>query len=314
MPDKQTEQPGKQKRLEDAALRLFKRGDMTAADADEAMIHETWETLATLRDDPEIMAELRTPYRAPLWQRFEAPKLAMGGLAAAMIGVALYAGFHMLPQTYATKIGEQRLVQLADGSQITLNTDSKISVHIDGAQRRVVLTRGEAYFDVAKLMGAPFVVESGSSEVRVTGTRFNVRRTEDSVRVDVEEGRVLAGAHAATNPAGAAVLTANQAVTLDGNGLVRQRDQAQTDRIDNWRRGRVYFRETPLREAVADMNRYTRTQLVITTPAIADMPVSGVFRAGAPDSFARALSLAYPVKVQSHTNVIEISQNKHNSF
>ena len=59
--------------------------------------------------------------------------------------------------------------------------------------------------------------------------------------------------------------------------------------------------ETPLRDAVADMNRYSKTHLVITTPGIADMPVSGVFRAAPADSFARALSLAYALHAQATT-------------
>jgi transmembrane sensor len=62
------------------------------------------------------------------------------------------------------------------------------------------------------------------------------------------------------------------------------------------------------------MNRYTRTRMVITSPGIAEMPVSGVFRAGSSESFARALSLAYPVRVQVRDNVIEISQNNHNNL
>ncbi len=304
----------KQKRLEDAALGLLRKDMTTPSGPDETAIAGTWDALDALRADADIMAELRTPYRAPLWQRIDRPKMLAGGLAAAIAAIAISFGVLTAPQTYTTHVGEQRLVQLADGSQVTLNTDSRMSVRIDGHKRRVTLARGEAYFDVAKLGGAPFVVVSGASEVRVTGTQFNVRRSDESVRVDVVEGRVLAGAHAASDPAGAAVLTANQAVTLDRNGLVRRREAAQIDRVANWRQGRVYFSETPLRDAIADMNRYTQTRMVITTPGIADMPVSGVFRAGSSESFAHALGLAYPVQVRTRSNVIEISQNGHRSF
>ncbi|MDV6330697.1 FecR family protein [Asticcacaulis sp. 201] len=315
MAEKNMRDKDQRKRLDAAAMRLLASKDMTAStNEDEAAIAETWDALDILRADPHIMAELRTPYRAPFWQRTDGIKTLGAGMAACATIAAVALALVLSPQTYVTRVGEQRLVPLADGSQVTLNTDSRISVHIDGGQRRVTLERGEAYFDVAKLAGAPFVVVSGASEVRVTGTHFNVRRDTNSVRVDVEEGRVLAGAHAATNPAGAAILTANQAVTLDEHGLVRQRSVADIDRVSNWRRGRVYFNETPLRDAVADMNRYTRTRLVIATPGIADMPVSGVYRVGASDSFARALGLAYPVQVQTHDNVIEISQKGHAAF
>ncbi len=303
------------KHLEDAAARLIRRKTFEAPrDADEQAVAETWDALALLAEDKAILAELRTPYRAQWWQRTDVVRAAAGGLVAAVLVAGVGISVLTAPQEYRTKIGEQRLIQLADGSQVTLNTGSRIAVRIDGHKRRVELKQGEAYFDVAKLNGVPFVVESGASEVRVTGTKFNVRHTDDSDRVDLIEGRVLAGAHAASQPADAAVLTAGQAVVLDKSGLVRWRGEAQVARVDNWRRGRVYFSETPLREAVADMNRYTQTRLVITSPGVADMPVSGVFRAGSSESFARALSLAYPLRVQARGDVIEISQNNHNNL
>lgn len=303
------------RRLEAAAGRLIRRKTMTdTRDADEAAVAETWDALDRLRNDPAILAELRRPYRAPLWQRLSTARNATAAAAAVVLVAGAAIAWSLMPQTYTTRIGEQRLIQLADGSQVTLNTDSRIEVRVDSHERHVELARGEAYFDVAKLGGAPFVVESGRSEVRVTGTRFNVRDSNDGVRVDVLEGRVLAGAHAATRPAGAAVLLAAQAVSLDSNGLVRWRGAADIDHVDDWRRGRVYFNETPLRDAVADMNRYSTVRLVITTPGIADLPVSGVFRAGASDSFARALGLAYALRTQSRGGVIEISQNYHDGL
>lgn len=303
------------KRLEDAAAGLIRRKDMNRPqDADETAVAETWDALALLAEDKAILAELRTPYRAAWWQRTDVVRMAAGGLVAAVLVAGIGVTVLTASQDYRTKIGEQRLIALSDGSQVTLNTDSEIAVRIDGRERRVELKRGEAYFDVAKLNGAPFVVKSGASEIRVTGTKFNVGHSDDFDRVDLVEGRVLAGAHAASRPEGAAVLTAGQAVVLDKAGLVRWRGAAEVLRVDNWRRGRVYFRETPLRDAVADMNRYTRTRMVITSPGIADMPVSGVFRAGSSESFARALSLAYPVRVQVRDNVIEISQNNHNNL
>ena len=306
----------RKQRLEAAAGRLIRRKTMTEThdapkDADEALVAETWDALGMLRDDPAIMAELRRPYRAPLWRRLASARTAAAMAAAVALIFVSALAWSLAPRTYSTRVGEQRLIQLADGSQVTLNTDSRIKVRVDGRQRHVELARGEAFFDVAKLGGVPFVVDSGHTEVRVTGTQFNVRDTGDGVRVDVVEGRVLAGAHAATQPQGAAVLLASQAVALDGNGLVRWRGAADIDHVDNWRRGRVYFNETPLRDAVADMNRYSTTRLVITTPGIADLPVSGVFRAGASDSFARALGMAYALRTQSHDDVIEISQNYH---
>lgn len=297
-------------RLDAAADRYVRRRARTGESApvgdDEAAIHEMWEVLGELRNDPDIRAELRKPYRAPLWQR----PVALARLAAAVVLTVTAAGIggYVLsePPAYRTATGEQRLVRLDDGSQVTLNTQTRLTARIDAGQRRIELKAGEAYFDVAHFdSNRPFTVRAGEAEVRVTGTRFNVRRTEDGVRVDVLEGRVLAGAE---GRAGAVPLTAHQAASLDKDGVVRWRGSAQDVRIDNWRRGRVYFEDTPLREAVAEMNRYAPVRMVIVTPRLGDMPVSGVFRAGSSDTFASAVSLSHAVKVRKVGDVMEISQ------
>jgi len=300
--------------LEAAADRYVRRrarmGEAAPAGDDEAAIHEMWEVLGELRNDADIRAELRKPYRAPLWQR----QAALARMAAAIVLTVMAAGIggYVLsaPPAYRTATGEQRLVRLDDGSQVTLNTATKLTARIDAGQRRIELKEGEAYFDVAHLdNNRPFTVRAGEAEVRVTGTRFNVRRTEDGVRVDVLEGRVLAGAQGrAEGRAGAVPLAADQAASFDTDGVVRWRGAAQVARIDNWRRGRVYFEDTPLREAVAEMNRYAPVRMVIVTPRLGDMPISGVFRAGSSDTFAKAVTLSHAVKVRKVGDVMEISQ------
>lgn len=295
---------GRKARLEAAAARFIRNRE--PADADQAAIGETWDALEALRGDEALMQELRRPWRAPVWRRTQdLRRLAVAGTAAVFaVTAGVYAYF--APRTYETRIGEQRLVQLSDGSHLTLNTDTRVKVRLSENRRKVELSRGEAWFDVATAK-APFTVRSGASEVRVTGTRFNVRLHEDGVRVDVLEGHVRAGA--ADNPAGAVALRAGQAVKLDPEGLVRWRGEAQGARIDNWRRGRVYFDETPMREAVAEMNRYARVRLVIGASDMGDVPVSGVFRAGASESFAQGLKISHGYSVKKTENVIEISQS-----
>ena len=94
---------------------------------------------------------------------------------------------------YATNVGEQKTVTLADGSTIELNTATTLVVAPDGVTRHVTLQRGEALFHVAKDSSHPFLVTVGDRQVRVVGTVFNVRRDDRNVTIVVAEGKVAVG-------------------------------------------------------------------------------------------------------------------------
>ena len=81
--------------------------------------------------------------------------------------------------TYATAVGEQRLVVLKDGTKLSLNTATRVHVEFASKHRHVALECGEALFEVAKDAKRPFVVEAGGSEVTALGTVFSVRVTSD---------------------------------------------------------------------------------------------------------------------------------------
>ena len=98
---------------------------------------------------------------------------------------------------YTTAVGEQRVIQLADGSNVSLDTDSRIRVRFAGAERRLELERGQALFDVAD-DGRPFVVVAGDTSITAVGTVFDVRRHSDGVKVTLVSGVVdVAGKTAA---------------------------------------------------------------------------------------------------------------------
>lgn len=86
-------------------------------------------------------------------------------------------------ERFATAIGERRDVTLADGSQLLLDSGSQIEVSWHPLSRRVALRAGQVLFEVSPARYRPFVVSAGSTDIRVLGTRFNVRRLDDDVRV-----------------------------------------------------------------------------------------------------------------------------------
>lgn len=107
----------------------------------------------------------------------------------AAIGAGVY--FYFAPtaeRTYATAIGERKIVTLADGSRIELNTDTSLRLSKDAKGRHVSLVKGEAFFEIAHDTAVPFVVEAGSYRVVDLGTQFSVRRDGGKLNVDLFEG------------------------------------------------------------------------------------------------------------------------------
>jgi transmembrane sensor len=102
-------------------------------------------------------------------------RVAVGALLAAAAVVVFVAVLAGRSREIATKIAERQAIALDDGSRVELNAQTSLAVDFRRGERRVKLTRGEAWFSVAKMPARPFVVETPAGVVRVTGTEFNVR-------------------------------------------------------------------------------------------------------------------------------------------
>lgn len=143
---------------------------------------------ATVQEHPPL-------HTAPLLPRTAPRSSRRWRLAAALVILAMSAGiglwFGLLASpTYATGLGEQRSIQLDDGSTLELNTRSKVAVHFCAHERDITLVAGQALFHVAKDPLRPFVVTSGSTHVRAVGTEFDVYQKDSDTIVTVVEGRV----------------------------------------------------------------------------------------------------------------------------
>jgi transmembrane sensor len=114
--------------------------------------------------------------------------------ASVALGLCAALGVYRLERAptdrFSTVVGGLEAVPLADGSRVTLNTDSELLVSLEPRERVVSLDRGEAYFEVAKDKSRPFIVNVGPKRVIAVGTQFSVRRDGDSIQVIVTEGTV----------------------------------------------------------------------------------------------------------------------------
>jgi transmembrane sensor len=210
--------------------------------------------------------------------------------------------------TYRTPIGGLATVPLRDGSKITLNTDSYLRVAVTERERRVELEQGEAYFEVAKDPQRPFVVAAGKQRVVAVGTAFAVRRVDDGVRVVVTDGRVRIedGGDAASLPAH---LSAGAIARADGEGvLIQEKPLPEAEEYLSWRSGYVVFRETPLAEAAAELNRYNERKIVIQDPQVAAIRISGNFRATNFEAFVRLIEEGFALSAHSRGDEIVLTK------
>jgi transmembrane sensor len=208
-----------------------------------------------------------------------------------------------LNPTYATGIGEQRMVRLSDGSRVSLNASTQVQVSFRRAERRVRLERGEAYFEVTRNAARPFVVVAGEHRVTAVGTAFVVRYEPDRTAVTLVEGKVAVATRAPgeqalelQQPSQRQMLSPGQRLTFL-SGRTPKLDEPRIDAVTAWRRGEVMLDETILADAVAEMNRYDERMLVIDDPAVAALRISGIYHAGDSSGFAQTIAELYDLQV-----------------
>lgn len=228
-----------------------------------------------------------------------------GFAIAATIVAALCLGWLLtLPGIqYSTGVAQTQQIALGDGSQLTLGADSKVELRFEEDERNVVLNDGQAYFEVAKDRSRPFVVRAGNAEVRVTGTKFDVRRTDADVTVSVSEGRVEVR-RVSFLPFGGSdselrVLTAGLQSTLaEGTGNFEE-PRAAIIPAGEWKQGRFFYHDAALSQIIWDAGRYSSVPLRIDDPTVAAMKVTTSFQVEEIDQFLVNLTAILPI-VQSH--------------
>ena len=272
----------------------------TPANADAyRRVEQVWKDAGGLKDDPLIVEALDAALSRRPAARKAGPVLR-GAMAMAVAGVAAAAlafgvwSWSGARDVYATSVGEQRLVQLADGSSVRLDTASRVRVRFDGSRRLVDLEAGQALFTVSHDPGRPFVVSAGAAQVTAIGTVFEVRRDDGAVRVVLVSGAVeVKGGEGGE---GRRILPGHRAEVTGGAVRTGVADVAAET---SWTEGRVVFRETPLKQAVAEVNRYLTDGIELDAPGVENEAVSGVFRTGDRDAFVSAASAALGLKASA---------------
>jgi transmembrane sensor len=212
------------------------------------------------------------------------------------------------PDVYATGAGERRVVTLADGSQVALDSRSEVSVRYSAQARELTLTKGQARFDVAHDIERPFSVTADGHKVIATGTSFNVDLFGPSLLVTLIEGRVVVSSAPQLVDPGQ-VDTSLARITLDvGEQVVfTPRAPPKVARVNlgqasAWENGEVMSDNDSLASVVERINRYAQHPVVIGDDQTAELRISGVFHTGDVEGFVNTIAAYLPVRAQQEAD------------
>lgn len=285
-------------------------------------VSRSWDYFDQVAHAPEMIAarqaalgDAKRAGRPLAMPRLIRPLMA---LAAAVLVIALAGsgGYWWLnrPDDYRTAMGERRVITLADGSKLSLDADSEVTVHYGKHERSLHLLAGQARFDVAHDKSRPFTVVAGNQKVIATGTAFNIDMAGPRVLVTLIEGHVVVldengAAQGIASPdwPKRIELKAGQQLSA-GPAVPPEISQANLKQVTAWTIGQLMFDDEPLSSVVDRINRYSGTHIVISDPRVGAMKISGVFNAGDAAGFVEIVSHYLPVRavtVDAHTIALQ---------
>lgn len=249
--------------------------------------------------------------RRPWWARlrprerplFSSPAvIVLPACLAILLGGILW-WIPLVKNTHTTAIGEQRLLMLSDGSAITLDTDTQIRVAYRQDERRIILTRGRAYFEVLSDPGRSFTVIAGSSAVKVVGTAFSVHRVREWLEVMLKEGSVVVQADGnAEAETQVQTLSPGQQLVYDPHSGLQRHTLEDLDERMSWLTGKIIFSSARFADVVAEVNRYSENPLRLMSPELHDLEVNAVFDVEDVSTFVLALQSSFHLTVMHQLN------------
>lgn len=260
-------------------------------------VEKAWAETGGLGNDPDIAAAVE----AAMSRKGDGASKArdrrrLFGVGAVCASVVLGLAALTLLQdrnVYQTSVGETRVVQLADGSSVRLDTASRMQVRFDGDRRLIDLEQGQALFTVAHDASRPFVVSAGTAQVTAVGTVFDVRREKGEVRVTLVSGAV----DVSSEKRAVHRLAAGHQARVTGAGVGARAVDVAVE--TSWTEGRIVLENAPLTQAIAEVNRYLTDKIELDAPGREAELVSGVFRAGDRDAFVSAATTTLDLRASA---------------
>jgi transmembrane sensor len=284
-------------------------------------VNSLWSELPALQGEIDP-ASYQSIGKTGFWEKLSlalaaATRPIQPAVGALSLLVALFVGLYMADplslikkdDDYSTQTAEIRDIELVDNSIVTLGASSAIEVEFTESERRVELLSGEAFFSVEKDEARPFVVKVADAEIRVVGTKFDVRRSQEGVRVSVLEGiveviqtreEIINGV--LTPVRTTKIVTAEEKIRATPDGELTEIQPIIRERLGAWRKGRLIYEDAKLSEVISDADRYFSGNIIIDTDDLRGLPVSAAFRTDQIQEMMKTLSMVLPVSIKTLSN------------
>lgn len=236
-------------------------------------------------------------------------KLAAAALVLAAAGTAAYRS--LAPQApsaalYATAVGEHKTIRLTDGSQIELNTDTKIRFASAPGKQTVTLLKGEAYFQIKHEPQRLFVIEANGHRITDIGTTFRVRREASRLEVALLDGEIRFDS-ADTRVKPVTMKPGDIIIATAHSAAVMQTPERDLKDQLGWRRGMIVFKHTTLAEAAAEFNRYNTHKIIIADAAAAKLTINGTFQTDDVTAFTDAAHAVFGLRITTENGQTAIT-------
>jgi transmembrane sensor len=270
---------------DEAAFRAWLATDRRHATAFE-LVTDIWETAGAAR---------KKPVTGPATHR----RALLAGIGSLVAGGAILAVWQKASaETYETGVGEQKHTVLPDGTQVFLDTNTKIRTHFDNNTRAVALERGRCNFHLRESDKRPFVVDAAADRVVATRCTFDMCRDGDDVCVVMTQGVAEISARDG----------APKRILRAGDRYLGGTWNSRTDRPNlvpllAWQTGLAVFDNVTLAEAIREMNRYSLVKVAVDENDVGKLRISGVYRVGDNVAFAHSIASLLPV-------ILEVERDK----
>lgn len=242
--------------------------------------------------------------------------LGGGGAMAASVVAAGLLGWQRY-RTLESGVGEIRHITLADGSGLTLDTDTRVDIAMGSNDRSLILRRGKLFLDVAGSSVASITVGVGNLLIETTKCAFELQSllnapvvalvTQGALSVS-QSGGLFGSRRNLTVTEGHALSVPSEGQLSAGN--VRSIAASNAAKLLAWRDGMLSFGGETLGEAVRQFDRYSAQRITVLDPNLGRQRITGLFKADDPKGFAMAIAASFGAVVNANGNELQLNLKK----
>lgn len=249
--------------------------------------------------NPEVKAFHPTkPHNPPAFFNWLAPAIAITATWLIVVNLFLPQQMHLLDgwvSDYHTQTGELRKIQLSDGSQVLLNTNSAISVDFNESVRQITLHHGLARFSVAKDTLRPFDVIVDDLSVRAMGTVFQIYRSEkNNIKVTVQEHAVAVNLKG--NQMDKVTVQTGQQIHIQQHNALSSPKTVDLNQEIAWQQRRLIINDQPLSELITELEKYRNGRIFLSDSKLKNLHITGVFSLDDPETVLNSVCKALNLK------------------